>query len=74
MSLTDKVTIINGGEPEKHYTATFTVTERDYIARAILKMPQHIEIMTELETTVSIMRKFGYTKTEGLEVIGKGNG
>ena len=65
MSLTDKVTIINGAYPEQNYKVEFTAAERDYIARAILKMPQHIKITTEFETTVRIMRKLGYMATEG---------
>ncbi len=67
MSLTDKVTIINGAYPEQNYKAEFTAAERDYIARAILKMPQHITITTEFETTVSVMRKLGYLTNEGIK-------
>ncbi len=70
MSLTDKVTIINGAYPEQNYKVEFTAAERDYIARAILKMPQHIEITQEFELTVSIMRKLGYVKTEERQYFG----
>ena len=70
MSLTDKVTIINGSFPERNYKAEFTAAERDYIARAVLKMPQHIEVVTEFRTTVSIMRKLGYVKTEERQCFG----
>jgi len=60
MSLTDKISIVNGEEPEKVYSATFNAIERDYIARALMNMPQHLKAVTEVETMVNILRKLGY--------------
>ena len=60
MSLTDKITMVNGDAPDKEYFLKLTAAERDYTARAILKMPQHIKITQEFEITVSLMRKLGY--------------
>ncbi|KKN14343.1 hypothetical protein LCGC14_0997020 [marine sediment metagenome] len=70
MSLTLGIQIVNGDDPEKYYSATFTAAERGYISKAVLKMPQHIGIKQEFEITVSVMRKLGYLQGEGKELAG----
>ncbi len=60
MSLTDKIAIVNGEKVEKFYSVTFNATERDYVARALMNMPQHLEAIKEVETMVNILRKMGY--------------
>ena len=60
MSLTDQISIVNGEEPERRYTATFTAEERTYITKAILKMPQHLHATSEIHIMHEIIAKLGY--------------
>ena len=59
MSLTDQISIVNGEEPERRYTATFTAFERTYITKAILKIPQHITAIEEVHMIRNLITKLG---------------
>lgn len=60
MSISDKIKIVNGAGDSKKYPVTLTAAERDFIARSILRIPQHLQPMTEAELIKAIMRKLDF--------------